>query len=178
MQLGGSVLERLEQKHYEQEEEEYKEEVDQLKRLPELFERGTWSRNDIEWIISWKAPHAFQKKIIRDFDKNSDEAVRQQVREAVDGTNARDQVEALTELHGVGVPVASAILLFINPERFTVIDKRVWGLLHDAGHLRYPLPDNPTADDYLIYLGACWALANEYGVGLRALDRALWAIEG
>jgi len=28
-----------------------------------------------------------------------------------------------------------------------------------------------------MYLGACWALANEYDVNLRTLDMALWAFD-
>jgi hypothetical protein len=37
--------------------------------------------------------------------------------------------------------------------------------------------DDPAADEYLLYLGACWAIANEYDVSLRTLNRALWVLD-
>jgi hypothetical protein len=80
-------------------------------------------------------------------------------------------------LSGIGVPVASAVLLFINPDRFTVIDERAWSVLQETGYLAQELSNDPTVDEYLLYLGACWTLANEYDVSLRTLDRALWVLD-
>jgi hypothetical protein len=40
------------------------------------------------------------------------------------------------------------------------------------------MPDSPTVEDYLLYLGACWPIANESDVNLRTLDMALWALGG
>jgi len=36
-------------------------------------------------------------------------------------------------LHGVSVPTASAILTLLDPDRYGVIDIRVWQLLHALG---------------------------------------------
>jgi hypothetical protein len=35
-----------------------------------------------------------------------------------------------------------------------------------------------THDLSIVYLGACWAIANEHDVSLRTLDMALWALGG
>jgi hypothetical protein len=51
-------------------------------------------------------------------------------------------------------------------------------VLHENGYLPDEMPDDPTVEDYLLYLGACWAIANEYDVSLRTLDMALWALGG
>jgi len=169
------MLEHLESK-YPKEEDMYDEEVEQLESLPTAFKKGTWSREDLEWIIEWKVG-VFTKPILKHLRKNDDEEIQAKVEEAVHEPDIRSKIEALTSLNGIGVPVASAILMFINEDRFTVIDERAWNVLQETGYLGQELSDDPTADEYLLYLGACWAIANEYDVSLRTLDRALWVLD-
>lgn len=59
-----------------------------------------------------------------------------------------------------------------------MIDVRAWGALHEMGYVDQELSDNPSVEEYLIYLGSCWTLANEYDLSLRTLDMALWALGG
>jgi len=83
-------------------------------------------------------------------------------------------VKALLELHGVDIPVASAILAAIYPERYTVLDFRA---LEALGHARHDVKF------YEEYLAFCKRLAESNIVSpqsglpaptpLRALDRAL-----
>jgi hypothetical protein len=79
----------------------------------------------------------------------------------------RAAVAVLVGLNGVQVPVASAILTAIDPERFTVIDFRA---LEALGVTNATM----TINYYLEYLDACRGLARENKVPLRTLDRALW----
>jgi hypothetical protein len=175
MDLGRHVIEQQEQL-YAKEEELYEEEVARLESLPTAFEESEWSREDLEWIIEWKVG-VFTKPTLKHFDTNDGQEIRARVEEAVHESSIRSKVEALTSLTGIGIPVASAILLFINPNRFTVIDERAWNVLQETGYLSQDLSDDPTVEEYLLYLGACWALANEYDVSLRTLDMALWALD-
>lgn len=175
MGLTRHALEQLESK-YPDEEERYEEEVARLESLPTAFQNGEWSREDLEWIIEWKVG-VFTKPILKHLQKNDDEEIQARIEEAVHEPDIRSKVEALTSLNGIGVPVASAILMFIDKDRFTVIDKRAWNVLQETKYLPEELSEDPTADEYLIYLGACWTLANEYGVSLRTLDRALWVLD-
>jgi hypothetical protein len=69
----------------------------------------------------------------------------------------------------VEVPVASAILTAINPERFTIIDFRALESLAITDRQAYY-----TIDFFIDYLQFCRGLANQCRVGLRTLDRALW----
>ncbi len=70
-------------------------------------------------------------------------------------------------LQGVAVPVASAILTAIYPERYTVIDFRALEALGSKTTDR-------SVNFYLAYLTHCRQLAKAHHVTLRALDRALW----
>jgi len=80
----------------------------------------------------------------------------------------------IKELDGVGIPVASAILMAYNPEKFTPIDWRVWNALFLLCELDRPYPKNLKKDDYIEYLRTCRKLARKLNVDLRTLDRALW----
>jgi hypothetical protein len=104
----------------------------------------------------------------------------QKIRHALAAAAAPDAttetaVKALIELHGVDLPVASAILAAIYPERYTVLDYRA---LEALGHARH---DVRFYEEYLAY---CKRLAESNIVNpqselpaptpLRTLDRALW----
>jgi hypothetical protein len=69
----------------------------------------------------------------------------------------------------VEVPVASAIMTAINPERFTIIDFRALESLGITNRQAYY-----TIDFFIDYLRFCRGLASQHRVGLRTLDRALW----
>ena len=79
----------------------------------------------------------------------------------------RAAIAVLLGLQGVHVPVASAILTAIDPERYTVIDFRALEALGSKSKDR-------SVNFYLVYLHACRQLAEEHQVTLRRLDRALW----
>ena len=147
--------------------------MERLETLPEAFTDGSWSMEDLEWIVRWKSSRS-----IGYFERNDREDVTQHVNDALAADSVSEKVDILSELDGVQVRMASAILLFVNPDRFTVLDWRAWDVLHENGYLPDEMPDDPAVEDYLLYLGACWAIANEYDVTLRTLDRALWALGG
>jgi hypothetical protein len=68
----------------------------------------------------------------------------------------------------LGLPVASAILTAVFPDRFTVIDIMAFRALgvSEATPLSVPL--------YLRYLSVCGQHAERLGISLRDMDRALW----
>jgi thermostable 8-oxoguanine DNA glycosylase len=172
MTLSQELLEEQEVA-YEAEENRYAEEMERIETLPSAFTEESWSMEDVEWIIRWKSSRS-----IGYFERNDREDVTQHVNDALTADSVSEKVDILSELDGVQVRMASAILLFVNPDRFTVLDWRAWDVLHENGYLPDEMPDDPTVEDYLLYLGACWAIANEYDVSLRTLDMALWALGG
>jgi len=166
----------LEEKANDYEEPLYQEELDRLDSLPGKFESDDWTNDDLEWIITWKVGKAFEKPVLRHFRSNPDDRISDAIETAVTARAVGDKVDALTSIKGVGVPVASAILLFIDPDRFTVIDERAWRALREMEYIDRELSEVPTIEEYVLYLGACRSLANEYEVDLRTLDRALWTL--
>jgi hypothetical protein len=159
--------------------EEYWQKADEKEQLLEkaAFEAGEAIRNgdytlaNLEAIARWKSERVVQYLIA-----NSTEKIRRVLAVAASPESSTgDAVKALLELHGVDIPVASAILAAIFPERYTVLDYRS---LEALGHARHDV------HFYEEYLAFCKRLAESEVVKpqndlpaptpLRALDRALW----
>jgi hypothetical protein len=137
----------------------------------EAIRNGDFTLANLEAIVRWKSERAVQYLI-----GNSNEKIRRMLAAATapDATT-ETAVRALLELHGVDLPVASAILSAIYPERYAVLDYRT---LEALGHARHDVRF------YEEYLAFCKRLAESNIVSpqsdlpaptpLRAIDRALW----
>src|ERR1700691_1736307 len=96
----------------------------------EAIRNGDFTLASLEAIVRWKSERAVQYLI-----GNSNEKIRRVLAAAAapDATT-ETAVKALLELHGVDLPVASAILAAIYPERYAVLDYRT---LEALGHARH-----------------------------------------
>ena len=137
--------------------------------------KSTDIKSDLKSIVEWKSPRSVHYICKNEVEK---------VQAAIDVVISRPEdvpgaVSALTELIGVGIPVASAILTTMFPDQYTVIDFRA---LEALGH------DQAGIEFYRQYLEFCRsqakALADHERIRiqsgfpaeteLRTLDRALW----
>ncbi len=121
--------------------------------------------------MRWKS-----ERVVHYLIGNSNEKIKSALTVAASpDASTEDAVKALIELHGVDIPVASAILAAIYPERYTVLD---FHALEALGHARHDVRF------YAEYNAYCQRLAESQIVEpqgdlpaptpLRALDRALW----
>lgn len=131
---------------------------------PAVATRGYYVRSEFLRVGRWKSPRS-----ITYLEHNTDDDIEYVTRSAL-AAPERLQHRFLDVLSGVGVKMASALLMIPAPERFTVCDFRAIETLGRPGELDTGF--NP--DDYLSYLRLCRALANRVGTNLRTLDRALW----
>lgn len=74
-------------------------------------------------------------------------------------------------LKGVGVPVASAILALSYPEKYTVIDYRVWRQVFGENKGTFSI------SDYKKYLQRVRELAIELGWKVQEVDQAIWGYD-
>ncbi len=137
----------------------------------EAIRNGDYTLANLEAIVRWKSERLVQYLI-----GNSNEKIRRVLAVAASPeTSTELAVRALLELHGVDLPVASAILAAIFPEQYTVLDFRA---LEALGHARHDV------HFYEEYLAFCKRLAESNIVKpqdelpaptpLRTIDRALW----
>ena len=124
---------------------------------------GEFTRKNLSEIFDWKTKGRGRSRL----RGNSDEEITDAIRLAVSAKTERAAIAVLLGLNGVLVPVASAILTAIDPERYTVIDFRALEALGSKSADR-------TINFYLTYLDACRKFAKAHRVPLRDLDRALW----
>ncbi len=82
----------------------------------------------------------------------------------------------LTLLHGVGVPMASALLMVWQPDQHTVIDVRAVKSLVNNSEIDDPAPD--LYPPYMKYLDKCKEISKRCGRSLRTVDRALYKANG
>ena len=140
---------------------------------PQVAKRGYYQKAEMAMVGEWKSP-----RIRSRLARNPDEDVRDISRLAL-GAPERLQHRIFSLLHGVRVPVASALLTVWAPDRHTVIDFRAVEALEklqSIGALGQEVPPHSAGElpDYTRYLECCRSVARHCGVGLRDLDRALW----
>jgi thermostable 8-oxoguanine DNA glycosylase len=130
--------------------------------------RGDFSRGNLNVIVRWKMEGVHLNRVMSYVDLNTDTEISSALSAAITARTEADAIEILDRLHGVGVPVASAIMTTINPEKYTIIDIYA---LRSLG-----ISDAPTdrVEYYVAYLEKCRELAQEFEVSLRTLDHALW----
>ena len=141
---------------------EYGGDADALK-AGQRIARGDFSRANLEMIFRWKTGGRGISRLSR----NSESEICDALELAVNAKTERAALAVLCGLTGIDVPVASAVLTAIDPERYTVLDYRA---LESLGvELSWY-----TYEFYLTYLDECRKLAGQNSVSLRNLDRALW----
>lgn len=96
--------------------------------------------------------------------------------ELLDELRRTEEIEAkfevLTEVSGIGVAIASAILAVCYPEKYTVVDGYVFNMLKDWGLLS---DGSLNVEGYLEYNALCLGLSRTWRRSLRDVDRVLWA---
>ncbi len=108
-------------------------------------------------------------------ESNNPSIIRKLTRLALTTQSERRRIEALTELKGVSLPMASAILMLVDPKRYGVIDIRVWQLLYMMKFVR----SNPRGAGFNFkhwyhYLRILRYHAKENGVTARNIERTLF----
>ena len=126
--------------------------------------QGYLTRGELLQFFDWKTGGRGRSRC----EKNSDSYVRELTGLSFTTKEDRLRIEVLTLLDGVQWPVASAILHFVFPEKYPILDFRaLWSL----GIEKPPVYNYPF---WKAYIDTCQVLAHANNVGLRTLDRALW----
>ena len=136
----------------------------------QAIRNGDFALANLEAIVRWKSERAVHYLI-----GNSNDKIRRVLGiVTAPGATTETAMNALVELHGVDIAVASAVLAAVYPEQYTVLDYRV---LEALGHARHDVRF------YQEYLAFCKRLAESNIVKpqadlpaptpLRTLDRAL-----
>jgi hypothetical protein len=162
----------------------YTVESEAVETLPDAFRRGEYGRRDAQWVVRWYGrrylgdePAGMDRSRREEaFEGAEFEAVRDAIATAVEADREAygDAIDALTALPGVDLPVASAFLAFVHPDRFVVVGPEVWAVVRDLAGLEGPYPDPPSIDEYDDYLAACDELVERYGIDPWEVYMLVW----
>src|SRR5262245_21902525 len=150
--------------------DESEETLKLMNKLSVARERGYLTKSEFLAICRWKSPRAIPL-----CEQNSHHRVRRLSAVAFTTRSEKLRLEALTSLHGVSVPMASAVLTLTNPQRYGVIDIRVWQLLFDLKSVRRkPQGVGFNFKNWYHYLVKLRYHAKELNVSARCVEHTLF----
>jgi len=102
------------------------------------------------------------------YESNNEETVREITTFSFSAKTEQARVGSLFVLRGVSYPVASVLLHFAFPERYPILDFRaLWSL-------GWEQPNDYRFDFWMRYCIRFREVAQQFGLPLRIVDKALW----
>lgn len=117
-----ATLDALIKKHISANEDEHTLQL--IKLLSSAKKRSCLTKDELIEICYWKSARS-----IRLIVDNHSQKVKKITQSAFAAKSEEEKMSLLLALRGVGIPMASAILMLINPIKYCVIDIRVWEVL-------------------------------------------------
>lgn len=133
---------------------------------PSVKKRGFFLFDEFYKICMWKSARQKQRYI-----KNKD-SVEKKTNSAFAEVDERKRMEMLCRLNGVSIPMASALLTIVYPEKYAVIDIRCLEMLKKKN---CDIGKYPSLNTWIKYLKIMREWAKENNVTPRELDMALFA---
>jgi hypothetical protein len=134
--------------------------------------------DNFDEILHWKLRRQYSRQE-RNIQLNTDELVRKVTTYAfsVSGVDDRDTIrlmlKALIILHGVQIPVASAIMTLCFPDKYCVIDFRGWRQVYG----KVKKYGNYSIREYIDYWSKITNVALKFGVMPQEVDMSLWQFD-
>ncbi len=128
---------------------------------------------EFDKILKWKLRGQYGRQRERR-KANTEDVIRTVTRTALTITHPDKEHEIelrvgiLCAISGVSVPVASAVLALVFPEKYAVIDFRGWRQVFGKEKTTFSIPD------YKRYLREIQRLADELGWPAQEVDLAIW----
>ncbi len=129
--------------------------------------------DEFDAVLRWKL-RSYYARLRQKLAENTPEVIRVVTQAAFSVTHPDEEYETelrlnlLCSLRGVAVPVASAFLALMFPEKYAVIDFRTWRQLFRENKAAF------STTDYIRYLREIRRLADELSWPVQEVDLAIW----
>jgi len=141
--------------------------IDELK---DVFYRGYFTKEEFLKMGMWKSPRPK-----RWYLSNSEEEIIEISKKVFSTNYDKRKIELLTQLKGVSIPTASAILMLTDPRKYGVIDIRVWQVLYLYGSVKVnPKGKNFKFNNWYNYLMKLRYFADKFKVKARDIERTIF----
>lgn len=142
------------------------------RRLRAARRRGYLTKGELVAVCRWKSA-----RVLNRIRANNHHRIRAATGAAMATRSEKRRLEALVRLEGVSVPMASAVLMLVDPNRYGVIDIRVWQLLHAVGAVAENRKGtNFSLENWLQFLSIIRRLSAKLNVSARAVERTLFEV--
>lgn len=151
------------QKYDKDYKQKSKKTEDKMKSL--LKNQRYLTRKNLITIGDWKTPRARRHYSNR---QNRNHRVKKISQFSFSTRNEKARIESLDSLLGVGYPMASTILHFAFPHKYSIMDSRV------IRSLGLKQPSTYKFDFWKGYCKKIQAISKKYSLLIRTVDKALW----
>jgi len=143
-----------------------------LKIFKKTKQRGWITKSDLIAVCRWKSPRA-----IHHIQSNRPQIVKTISRKAIQSRNEEEKMRLLVLLKGVSIPMASSILMFLNPRKYGVIDIRVWQVLYKLGIVKTNARGTGfSVSEWLLYLDIIRVHALKNNMSVREAEYILFQV--
>jgi hypothetical protein len=156
---------RLLVKQYDDEEKVYSD-FDMLSST--LNGKTFLTKEDLLKIVKWKMARLWAKRHLKEIEKNLDSKIIEVTGKALKVSDDKSRIELLTEIHQVGVPLASTILSMLDPKKYAVVDINGWYALYGKEKKSF------SANDFAVYNAKVRELCSRCSMTAREIDKALF----
>ncbi|MBU2471657.1 MAG: hypothetical protein KKF20_04550 [Bacteroidetes bacterium] len=141
-----------------------------IARLRNIRRQGYFTKSQFLQMCHWKGPRP-----LKHYKSNSEDLVVLVSKKVLATEYEKRRIELLSSLKGVSIPVASAILMLIDPKKYGVIDIRVWQLLYLYGSVKTkPDGKNFSIANWYTYLMKIRYFASRFNASARQIERTLF----
>jgi hypothetical protein len=171
LQPAEADLQQLADKYWQEASERERQLEKAAFEAGQAIREGDYSLPNLETIVRWKS-----ERVVHYLIGNSNENLRKALSlAAAPETPVRDAVNALTGLRGIDLPIATAILSTIHPDRYAVLDYRS---LEALGHSRHDVDFYEKYLGFFRHLAECGVVQRQTNLPgdttLHTLERAFW----
>lgn len=132
-----------------------------------VFKRGWLSKEEFLTFCLWKS-----RRPKKWYNLNSENEIESLTRKSFSEKDEIKKITFLTELKGVSIPTASAILSIVNPKLYPIIDERCIQSLNKLGIITWETINNK---NWLDYLKIIRNLGTENNRTAREIEKGLFA---
>ena len=140
----------------------------QIFRMGKVVKKRGWlEKSEFLTICLWKS-----RRPKRLYDLNSHKEIISKSKLSFDEKDELKKIKILTELKGVQIATASAILSVVNPDIYPIIDERCIQSLTDLGVIKWK---TITENSWIEYLNIIRNLSKERNKTAREIEKGLFA---
>lgn len=144
--------------------------IDLMGYLSHIRFDNTLSKDELIAVCYWKSPRAI--RLVRE---NDPDVVLSVSKAAFAYNDDAERMRQLSVLRGVSIPMASSILTLIWPEKYGVVDVRVWQLLFAFGTVSTkPSGIGLVVADWITFLDTLRTLASKTSRSVRSVEKTLF----